>query len=164
MDEKRSLIQQTDLKPWYKRRAIIVVGVVCAVLVFVTIVVTVATVAAVVPGNSKCTYDNAYDCVDGGRWCLWCYNSDGTGQCKEPYNDPTTSQWPLTCSEQINFMCNAYGFATNQDQASCESFTPHGCPQPCHWSNPTGNCYSDSGLGPIGCCFNSANCIGPTDH
>lgn len=159
MDEKRTLIQQTDIKPWYKRRVVVVGAVVCAVLVFVTIVVVVvATVAAVVPRNSKCAYDNAYDCVYDDRWCLWCYNSDGTGQCKVPYNDPATGQWPLTCSEQINFMCIAYGFATNQDQASCESFTPHGCPQSCRWSNPTGNCYSDSGVGPIGCCFNSANC------
>ena len=161
MDEKARLIQRSDRslsEPWYKqKRVIILVAVVCAVLACVVVVVIVVPVVIVeLTNHRECAFDNAKDCVEGLQ-CIWCYNSDGTGKCKEPGDGP---RWPVTCSGQLAFMCNAYGFATGENYDSCVSFIQPASNSTCCWMNPFGNCYHDSGYGPIGCCF-SGGCDAP---
>ena len=70
MDEKRSLIQQSDgplSKPWYKRRKVIIVIVAVLAFVALAVVVTVTVVPVVVlktQAKSPCAgFHNSQDCV-----------------------------------------------------------------------------------------------------
>lgn len=153
MEEKTSLIQRSDKPPWYKRRRVIIPVAACAVIAFVVILV-VATVVPITT-QSKCAFSTAYKCFynNAPGYCLWCYNSNGIGECKEP---PAHGGYPLTCSIGLGFTCMAYGFATGENYDSCVSFTPPNSSRTCKWNNIYGNCYYDfEGQGPIGCCWNN---------
>ena len=159
MDERNPLIQQDCAKPvWYKRKRFIAVcsALAIAACVTVIIVVIVITVPVVVIKNKHCSYSNSYDCLkDVSETCQWCFtDKDGSGYCEPWMDDPDTGLTPLQCTALSDVgVCIAYGFATNEDQEACETFTPSWRSKPCRWSNPTGNCYEDSGMGPTGCCF-----------
>lgn len=163
MNEKESLIQrddQTSVTPWYKRKPVIILTVVvCVTLVWIVVVVIVVPVAVTVK-HTKCAYSTPYDCTNGpgaDDLCMWCFNSDGTGECKQP---PKDGPEPLNCSPQMAFYCIAYGFATGQNRDTCIAFNQCENPPCCCWSNPHFNCYYDDGTGPIGCCFpgNGGDC------
>ena len=155
MEERTSLIQRGDKPPWYKRRRVIIPIAVFAVFAFVVILVVATVVPIATKSMRKCVFSTAYECFfnkQPGPLCLWCYNSNGIGECKEP---PAHGGYPLTCSIGLPFTCMAYGFATGENHDSCVSFTPPNYTETCKWNNIYGNCYYDfEGQGPIGCCWN----------
>lgn len=158
MDQNYPLIQGRDgiSTPWYKRKSFIIGVGVCAIIAVVVIIVTVATVAVIVPGSrNKCSSDTSEGCFESDAdFCQWCYtDKDGSGYCEGWRNDPATGNTPLNCVPNKAFLCQAYGFATHQDEATCRSFIPPGRSDPCQWVDHPQGCYQDSGNGPLGCCF-----------
>ena len=133
MEERTSLIQRGDKPPWYKRRRVIIPIAVFAVFAFVVILVVATVVPIATKSMRKCVFSTAYECFfnkQPGPLCLWCYNSNGIGECKEP---PAHGGYPLTCSIGLPFTCMAYGFATAENHDSCVSFTPPNYTETCFY-------------------------------
>jgi len=156
MDETRPLINQGPIEEllWYKRpKVLIIIAVVTSVSLALFLVVVVPTIIVTTSKGSnhkdRCSVVSSLgSCIDVAG-CHWCFDgSDGSGHCA--LNNGATQSMPPSCNIQIEFMCNAYGYATGQNQDTCTSFTVPGTDSPCEWCHVFATC-DDNG----GCCWSA---------